>query len=332
MSMNRRNVVFGLFFMVFFGWCASISLAQVNIPSQHGQIWKQYDISGYTGRFPQVSQPEKTIADWILMETGFEVWHSDVPAMLNVTRNSVNVYHVPEVHVQVENVIQRFVNINPIDHQFRVHIFTVNSPYWRQKVGNRLIPIPSFSMGSQAWIVPPEEMQAVLEIFQGWSGYVNHASEAKAVPNGQRLELNWVRTRNYTRNFFTSPGSGKSPEAENVLLDDGFSFEFMPLLGVDGVTLDAQIKFQVNHVDRFLPMSIVPAGASGRSTEKIEVPMIGQFRFRERYRWNAENALLVSPGLTPPLTSSGEGSGMSLFNSTHRVETLILVEVRKNYE
>ncbi len=330
--MNRKNKVLRLFFVAFFGLCASILHAQVSIPNQHGQIWKQYDISGYTGRFPQASQPEKTITDWILMETGFEAWHSEVPAMLNVTRNTVNVYHTPEIHVQVESVIQRFVGINPVEQQFRVHIFTVSSPYWRQKLGNRLIPIPSFSMGSQAWMVPPEDMQALLELLRGWSGYVNHASEAKAVPNGQRLELNWVRTRNYARNFFMSPGTGKAPEAENVLLDDGFSFEFMPLLGMDGATLDAQIKFQVNHLDRFLSMSITPAGASERSSEKIEVPMIGQFRFRERYRWNAENALLVSPGLTPPLTSSGEGSGMNLFNSTSRVETLILVEVRKNYK
>lgn len=335
-SKRKSHWLLFLIQMTFFFVCMmpgnSFLLAQaVSIPNAQGQIWKQYDVTPYTSRFPQMSHPEAAITDWILMETGFEIWHSEVPAMLNVTRNSVNVYHTPQVQVLVESVIQRFTNVDPMGHQFRVRVFTVNTPYWRQKIGSRMTPIPSFSMGSQAWTVSPEDLQAITEILEKSPGFVSHAAEAKVVPNGQRLELNWVRTRRYTRNFFTSPGSGKSPEAEEVLLDDGFSFELMPLVTVDGALVDAQIKFQVNHLDRFLPMVVTPPGALSRSTEKIEVPLVGQFRFRERYRWNTENALLVSPGLTPPLTSTGEGVSPGLLNTTQRVETLILIEYRREH-
>lgn len=310
---------------------ATLAAQNVNIPNSHGQVWKQYDISRYTSRFPQMSRPESAVADWILMETGFEAWHSEIPAMLNVTRNSVNVYHVPQIQVQVEGIVQRFVNVDPNLFQFRVHIFTVTTPYWRQKIGNHLTPIPSFSMGSQAWTVPPEETQALQEILKSAAGFVNHGMQEKVVPNGQRMEINLVRTRRYTRNF-ASPGYGKTPQAEEVLLDDGFSFELMPLVTMEGGLVDAQIKFQVNHLDRLLPMNITPAGGMSRSSERIEVPQIGQFRFRERYRWSTENALLVSAGLTPPLTSTGEGSTPSLIGASPRVETLILVELRRNYQ
>ncbi|MBQ6108868.1 MAG: hypothetical protein IJK97_11720 [Thermoguttaceae bacterium] len=318
-----------LFFALIFP--AVLFAQNVNIPDSYGQVWKQYDISAYTSRFPQMSRPESAVADWILMETGFEAWHSEIPAMLNVTKNSVNVYHVPQIQVQVESVIQRFVNVDPNIFQFRVHIFTVTTPYWRQKIGNHLIPVPSFSMGSQAWMVPPENAQPLQEILKSAAGFVNHGMEEKVVPNGQRMEINLVRTRRYTRNF-ASPSYGKTPKPEEVLLDDGFSFELMPLVTMDGGLVDAQIKFQVNHLDRLLPMNITPAGEVTRNTERIEVPQVGQFRFRERYRWNTENALLVSVGLTPPLTSTGEGSTPSLLGASPRVETLVLVELKRNYK
>lgn len=308
-----------------------ISAQGISLTSEHGQIWKQYDISKYTSQFPQMSRPESAVMDWILMETGFEIWHSEIPALLNVTRNAVSIYHVPQIQVQIESLIQRFVNVEPHEHLFQVSVFTVNSPYWRQKIGNRMQPISSFSMGSQAWIILPDDLKAIREILETTPGFVNHASESETVPNGQRLEMSRVRTRRYTRNFFTKPGSGRSPEAEDVLMDDGFALELMPLVTVDGASADAQIKFQVNHLDRLLPMKITPPGSFSRASEEISVPLVGQFRFRERYRWNTQNALLVSPGLTPPIVSSGESNSSGILNTTKRVETLILIEYRNVY-
>ena len=76
-----------LFFALIFP--ASLAAQNVNIPDSYGQVWKQYDISAYTSRFPQMSRPESAVADWILMETGFEAWHSEIPAMLNVTNRTL---------------------------------------------------------------------------------------------------------------------------------------------------------------------------------------------------------------------------------------------------
>lgn len=339
LEVKRQNPIFQKIFLNFFVFCSAFfglvlntiptEGQTVNISSAHGQIWKQYDISSYTSRFPNMSRPESVVSDWILMETGFEVWHSEIPAMLNVTHDAVNVYHTPEIQSRVEGVIQRFVNVEPMGHQFRVYVFTVNAPFWRQKLGNMLSPIPSYSMGSQAWTVAPEELKDLVQIFEKTPGYTNHLTEAKLIPNGQRFSTNLIRTRRYTRNFYIQPDSGKSPEPEQVLMDDGFSFELMPLITADGTMVDAQVKLQINHLDRFLSINIVPPGGMSRTSERIEVPMVGQFRFRERYAWSTEKALLISPGLTPPLTSTGEDASFSLLNSTQRVETLILIVYRK---
>jgi len=298
------------------------------LPNQHGQIWQSYDISAYTSHFPQMSRPETAVMDWILMETGFEIWHSEIPAMLNVTRNSVNVYHIPQVQLQVKDVVQRFIGIDPVSHHFRVRIFTVSTPYWRQKMGNLLTQVPSFSMGSQAWTIRADDLRSVLDILEDSPGFMNHTVETKAVPNGQRMELKWIRTRRYTRSVQTEVQAG-GEGTEGVLMDDGFTFEMMPLVSLDGGLVDAQIKFQVNHLDRLFPINMTKYTKIGKETEKIEVPLIGQFRFRERYRWNSEKIFLLSPGLTPPLTSAGEGSSLNLLNTTHRIEPLILIEVRQ---
>ncbi|MDO4575179.1 MAG: hypothetical protein Q4D98_08195 [Planctomycetia bacterium] len=294
------------------------------LPAGYGQVWKDYDISRYVDRLPVSSRAEASVMDWILMETGFEVWHSVAPSMLYSSPKTIHVYHTPAVQQRVEALLARFTNNDPWNHQFRVQVFTVPSPLWRQESLCRMQPIPSTAPGSQAWVIRPEEMAAVTRTFQETKDFTMHTAEVRTVPNGQALVLNFVRRRSYTRNYYTRPGKG-GPEADDVALDEGFSLEFMPLLTLDRGLVDAQIKFQINHVDRFFPMTIEANGP-----KKIEIPMLGQYRFRDRYRWNPENALLVSFGLTPyPVATGGETlPPLRVFNPTQRVETFVLIEYR----
>src|SRR4029434_5792179 len=44
------------------------------LPNEHGQVWREYDLSPYTLRVRDVAKPEQAIVDWILRETGTEVW------------------------------------------------------------------------------------------------------------------------------------------------------------------------------------------------------------------------------------------------------------------
>ena len=47
------------------------------LPNDQGQIWREYDISPYTSRVTNTERPEQAIVDWILRETGTEVWFSE---------------------------------------------------------------------------------------------------------------------------------------------------------------------------------------------------------------------------------------------------------------
>ena len=47
------------------------------LPNEHGQVWREYDISPYTQRVRDVDKPEQAVIDWILRETGTEVWFAE---------------------------------------------------------------------------------------------------------------------------------------------------------------------------------------------------------------------------------------------------------------
>ena len=44
------------------------------LPNDQGQVWQQYDISAYTSHVKGTEHPEQAIVEWILRETGTEVW------------------------------------------------------------------------------------------------------------------------------------------------------------------------------------------------------------------------------------------------------------------
>lgn len=301
------------------------------LTAEHGQIWQTYDISRYTAHVENTKNPETAVREWILLETGVETWHSEIPAMLTVTPTQVMVYHTPAVQSKVAEIVARFVNIHPDEHLFRVRLFTVGSPLWRQKVSRELAVLPSFSVGTQAWTIAPEDIKAVATMFESQPNYMLLSTQASRVVNGQANVINVGRTRTYTRNHYPRPGTGKGSEPENITLEDGFIFEVMPLLTLDGGTVDAQLKCRIDHLDRFIPLYITPPGGmSRRDDQKIAVPIVGQYRFQERYRWDSGKSLLVSLGVTPTPIPTGTESrpGLGIMNTAPTLEMLVLIEYR----
>ena len=80
------------------------------LPNDQGQIWREYDISPYTSRVTNTERPEQAIVDWILRETGTEVWFSEPLGILNAGKNTLRVYHTPEMQRLVLDIVDRFVS------------------------------------------------------------------------------------------------------------------------------------------------------------------------------------------------------------------------------
>ncbi|MDO4551288.1 MAG: hypothetical protein Q4C96_08570 [Planctomycetia bacterium] len=323
----------GFFFTFFFLSCVYAQTETKHFPElepTHGQIWRVYDISHYTSKIQNTAKPETAVLDWILLETGFEIWHSEISAMLTVTPSEVRVFHVPAVQEKVSSLISRLVNVDPEHHVFQVQLFIVRNPHWRQKISKELTPISSYPAGSQAWEIAAENLKKVITNFEDTPGFSRLSTQAMMIFNGQAHVISLGRTRDYVRNYYVRPGM-RNPTEEKMILDDGFSFELMPLLSLDGGTIDAQLKCQIDHLERFISFYITPAGGiPGREDQKISVPVVSQFRFRERYKWDAQKSLLVSFGITPSPTPTGNETrtGVLGLNPGPRVEMFALIEYR----
>src|SRR4051812_11330341 len=103
------------------------------LPQDQGQVWREYDIRPYTLRVTTTARPEQAIVDWILRETGYEAWHSDPRGLLSANRETLRVYHTPEMQAIVADIVDRFVSSASGSYGFTLRVSTVVSPNWRAK-------------------------------------------------------------------------------------------------------------------------------------------------------------------------------------------------------
>ena len=90
------------------GVAATQSGRDVVLPNEHGQVWRRYDIRGYTSRVNGTDKPQQAIVDWILRETGRDVWFSEPLGFLSASRNTIRVYHTPAMQDTVSKIVERF--------------------------------------------------------------------------------------------------------------------------------------------------------------------------------------------------------------------------------
>ena len=88
------------------------------LPRQHNQKWREYDIRPYTTRVTTTERPEQAVIDWILRETGTEVWFSEPFGILNASKDTLRVYHTEEMHDVVRGVVDRLVSSQAESHAF----------------------------------------------------------------------------------------------------------------------------------------------------------------------------------------------------------------------
>ena len=311
---------------------ARVSTGSGSLPNEHGQLYREFDISPYTLRVTSTNRPEQAIVDWILRETGYEVWHSEPLAILSATPRKLRVYHTPQVQAVVGDIVDRFVNSEAETQAFSLRVATVDGPSWRVRVQRMLTPVQVQTQGVQAWLLEKEAAAMLVADLRRRSDYREHSSPQLLVNNGQPAVVSATRGRNYVRSVRLRPEAWPGFEPETAVIDEGFSFEFSPLLSLDGRTIDAAVKCEVQQVDKLIPVMLdVPTVAAPRQRTKIEVPQTVQFRFHERFRWPTEQVLLIAMGVVAsPAPSDGKplvpGVPLPIGNTPARSELLVLVE------
>lgn len=315
---------------------AEVSAGDGTLPNQDGQVWREYNIQPYTVRVTTTNRPEQALVDWILRETGYEAWHSEPVALLSANHRVLRAYHTPEMQAIVADVVDRFVNTEAESHSFGLRVVTVDNPNWRAKAQAVLHPVPVQTQGIQAWLLQKEDAALLVAELRKRTDYREHSSPHLLVNNGQSTAVAATRPHTYIRNVLPRAEAWPAFEPELAQFDEGFSLELSPLLSLDGGVIDAVIKCNIDQLEKLVPVMLdVPTAAAPRQRTKVEVPQVTHCRLHERFRWPADQVLLVGLGVvaTPvPITPNPilNAIPIPMMNGPSRADLLVFVESKGN--
>jgi hypothetical protein len=268
------------------------------LPNDHGQIWREYDISSYTLRVQSTSSPEQLIIDWILRETGYEAWHSTPVGLLSADSRKLRVYHTPQMQALVAEIVDRFVNRAAENHGFGLRIITIKNPNWRARALPLMKSLPVESPGVQGWMLAKEDAALLMSELKRRTDYREHNPPHQMIQNGQSLVVSSMRPRPYTKGIIRTQQTWPGYQPELGQLDEGFSLEFSPLLAMDTRTTDAVIKLRLAQVEKMLPVKLeVPNNIAPNQRAECQVPQMTMIQLHERFRWPTDQVLLLSMGV-----------------------------------
>jgi hypothetical protein len=313
---------------------ARVSKGSNSLPNEHGQVWRDYDISPYTNRIGNTARPEQAIVDWILRETGYEAWHSEPFGVLSATHDVLRVYHTPEMHAVVGDIADRFVNSAANAYAFTLRVATVVNPNWRAKALPMMVPIPVQSPGVQGWLMAKENARLLVSELSRRTDFREYNSAMQLVNNGQSIVISTMRPRSYVRGAIATQTAWPGYQPEMGTLEEGFSLEFSPLLAMDLASADAVVKLRLNQVEKMLPVKLdLPTIVAPNQRVEVEVPQITSANLHERFRWPTDKVLLLSMGVvgTPapskdnPITDAVTDA-VPLLKTPPRADALLFVE------
>jgi hypothetical protein len=300
------------------------------LPNEHGQIWREYDITPYTLRAGGVARPEQAIIDWILRDTGTEVWFGEPLGILSASSTTLRVYHTPQMQARVRAIVERFVGQPAIQQTLSVRLMTVSNPNWRADAVAWLRPVDVKSPGVEGWVLARDSATLLLTQLRRRADFREHTAPQIELLHGQTHTLSRTQPRHYPRSVQLKP---QFPFYDLVpgQIDEGYRLQISPLLSLDGQTIEAAISCQVDQVERMVPLAIdLPVG-NPPPRVTLQVPQLVSWRLVERFRWPAQEVLLLSCGVvaSPAPAAGGMAALLTpLGLGSARADALLMIELR----
>ena len=310
------------------------SAAAGQLPQTAGQRYRNYDLRPYTGYLTAMDHPEQAVVDWVLRETGTDVWFGQPFGFLSADRDTLSVYHTDEMHQVVSEVVERFSAGEKDPQVLHLRMMTVGSPNWRSRSHMLMQHVNVESPGVQAWLLSKENAAVVLSQLRARNDSREVQDLNLSMFNGQTERLASTRGRNYVRNVRPATSGWPPYEPETGEVQEGYRLAISPLLSIDGRTLDCVIKAEIDQVDKLNHVNLelpLPTGQSHRT--RIDVPQVVSWRLHERFRWPADMVLLLSCGVVAsPEREGGAGSMFDLQrlagSTPGRADALMFIEHR----
>src|SRR5262249_41373727 len=149
------------------------------------------------------------------------------------------------------------------------------------------------------------------------------------VQNGQATVVAASRPRSYIKDVILKAEAWPGFQPEMAQIDEGFSIEFKPLLSLDGKSIDAVVKCNIDQLEKLNSVMLdVPTPAAPRQRTEIQVPQMNTIHFAEKFHWPTEMVLLIGFGVVPPPTPAEPGVKIPLISQSDRADLLLFVENR----
>ena len=304
------------------------------LPRTAGQEHRVYDLRPYTGYLTQYDRPEQAIVDWVLRETGSDVWFTEPFGFMNADRDQLSVYHTQEMHQVIAGVVDRFVAGEKDPQVLNLRVMTVGNPNWRSRAHMLMQHVTVDSPGVQAWLLSKENAALVLNMLRTRTDARQVQDVNLVTYNGQTERLASTRGRNYVRNVRPAPATWPPYEPETGEIQEGYRLSVSPLLSTDGRAIDCVIKAEIDQVDRLNSVDLeLPLPNNQIHRTRIDVPQVVSWRLHERFRWPSDMVLLLSCGVvaspdrgqsTVPLLNMSMLTGQT----AGRADALMFVEFR----
>ena len=274
-------------------------IGRLDLPTANGQQWVEYDIRPYTQNLKNVERPQQIIIDWIIRETGTDVWFNEPMGILNADRNTLRVYHNEAMQKKVSQIYEKFVNGLTEPQVYGIRLITVGNPNWRTKSTGLMRTVAVETPGVQAWLMPKENAA----IFMAQLRTRIDVRELQAVDismvNGQSQKLEQLRSRNYLREYQqnkTAAWPPYTPVSDEI--QEGYKLQVSPLMSLDGRTVDLMLKCEIDQVERLnnVPIELQMPLSQPQSVQ-IDVPQVVSWRLHERFQWPSDQVLLLSCGV-----------------------------------
>lgn len=299
------------------------------LPNDRGQVWREYDLTPYTARVGGQTRPEQTIIDWIIRETGPDVWFSEPLGILSADSRTLRCYHTPEMQEVVRTVVERFVDSDAEQHVVGLRLVMIGGTNWRARALSLMTPVDIQSEGVEAWLMTKENAAVMFNELRRRTDFRELQVPNFAVQNGMNQVFGRTRPRNYVRSVRLRPDMYPGYEVINGKLEEGFQLQVSPLLSADARVCDVAVKCHIDQVEKMVPLSIDVPAAGGVQSVQIQTPQVVSWRLKERFRWPSDQVLLLSCGIVvnpEPQQQPALGIAIPFVQPGSRSDALLFIE------
>ncbi|MFN3191585.1 MAG: hypothetical protein ACE361_13835 [Aureliella sp.] len=319
---------------------SGVSSGTPDLPSDAGQVWRTYDLRPYTRELKQTDRPQQAIVDWILRETGTDVWFTEPFGILNADRNTLRVYHNAKMQEVVSGIYEKFINGTSAPQRYGLRVMAVGNPNWRTRAQALMRTVQAQSPGVHAYLLSKENSAILMSLLRGRADFRELNSVDIVTHNGQAQTLEQLRGRNYVSDFKPSVGTWPPYMPTTGEIQEGYRLQLSPLLNVNRDEVDLMIKCHIDQVERLTNVNLdLPLTNGQVYPGQINVPQVASWRLHERFKWPADQVLLLSCGVvaapdgSPDNTLLGRGTNLLGLNrilapGAGRADALLMIEYR----